>query len=220
MLSHSRSAHNDIWSLPEIVKMSWFFHKQLVFLYVALILIVISHTAVQSDTGDETQAETSDSSTPDRAPPEQSRKRKRKTDVSDMMVAFKNMQKQKHEEFMQREQLRHQQEKEMLKNWMKAQMEMEEHQQQLQRKEHQAANRMLSRLQQIYSCKPLCDIREQCTTLSPLVQGWIAEHSGIMDFAQPTHIVPESKLMVHHTLPDDRMEAFTIVVVCRAVNWN
>lgn len=43
-----------------------------------------------------------------------------KTDVSDMMEAFMDMQKKQHDELMQGELLRHQEEKEMLDNWMKA----------------------------------------------------------------------------------------------------
>lgn len=69
-----------------------------------------------------------------------------KTDVSDMMAAFMDMQKRNHDEFMQGEQLRHHQEKEMLDNWMKAQMEMEERRQRLQREERQEANMMFQQM--------------------------------------------------------------------------
>lgn len=89
---------------------------------------------------------TSDSSTTPDTSSEQGKKRKMKTDVSEMIVVFMDMQKKQHDEFMWGEQLHHQQEKEMLDNWMKAQIEMEECLQQVQREEHQEANRMFQQM--------------------------------------------------------------------------
>lgn len=86
----------------------------------------ISHTLVMKH-------ETSDNSTIPDTPSEEDKKRKMKTDMSDMMAAFMDMLQKQHDEFMREELLHHQQEQEMLDNWMKAKMEMEDRWHQVQR---------------------------------------------------------------------------------------
>nr|XP_055049624.1 uncharacterized protein LOC129435206 [Misgurnus anguillicaudatus] len=97
---------------------------------------------VESPETSDTNASSDNVPTPSR----QCRKRKRNTDMGDMMAAFLDMQKKQHEEFMQGEQQHSKEEKEMLDNWMKAQMDMEERRQQLQREERQESNRMFQQM--------------------------------------------------------------------------
>lgn len=57
------------------------------------------------------------------------------------------------------------------------------------------------------------------TTLTPLIQECIAKHWYGLCWAKPLMLV-EQKLVDNHTLQDDRLQTFMVVVVCRAVEWD
>lgn len=91
---------------------------------------------------------------PDENPPDNppvrapARNRERKTEVPDLMMAFMDMQKKQHAEFMHDERQRQQEEKAAIDGWMRVYVEMERQRQQ----ERQETNQMF-----MYTMNRKCD---------------------------------------------------------------